>query len=545
MFVRLAKLARRAGDRRRPPAVASSNVRSAWARTGLWRPKKRSNPVAAVRELTGGRGADIVIEAVGKPETWNWSVEMLRRGGTVNFFGGPPSGTRVELDTNLLHYSEITCKASFHHTPATMREALDIIASGGIPARDFVEAEEPLENLSSVLVPSGRGQRHAQDGDHSMTAARYALLPRDFVGSAEALSRVVDACRSRNSIRAGSPRTTTKTSTWSASCCRSICIRISTTSIPIAAGRTIWPTRSATPQESLRLLEWWSRRTGPHVCGRSAASRCSWRCVARCRSTAFPKQPFADLIRAFIQDQTVTRYQNWEGVLDYCVYSANPVGRLVLYLCGYSDAERQRLSDATCTALQLANFWQDVTVDQQKDRVYLPLDLLARHNYTVEELFAHKFDERFRAIMREAVDRARGLFLTGLPLTAHGQPAPGGGSGTFQPGRHVHSRQDRAAGLRRAVAPAVDFESGARAPAGRDAGARAPFARAAGMISLEESYAHCRAVAKSAREEFLLFVRSASAGKEECHVRDLCVHALLRRSERRARRYTHRDGSLA
>jgi phytoene/squalene synthetase len=103
-------------------------------------------------------------------------------------------------------------------------------------------------------------------------------------------------------------------------------------------------------------------------------------------------------------------------VLDYCVYSANPVGRLVLYLCGYSDAERQSLSDATCTALQLANFWQDVTVDQQKDRVYLPLDLLAKHDYTVEELFAHRFDERFRAIMREAVDRARELFLTGLPL---------------------------------------------------------------------------------------------------------------------------------
>jgi phytoene/squalene synthetase len=88
----------------------------------------------------------------------------------------------------------------------------------------------------------------------------------------------------------------------------------------------------------------------------------------------------------------------------------------VLYLCGYSDAERQSLSDATCTALQLANFWQDVTVDQRKDRVYLPLDLLAKHGYTVEELFAHNFDDRFRAIMREAVDRARELFVAGLPL---------------------------------------------------------------------------------------------------------------------------------
>jgi squalene synthase HpnC len=129
-----------------------------------------------------------------------------------------------------------------------------------------------------------------------------------------------------------------------------------------------------------------------------------------------PKQPFADLIRAFVQDRHVSRYRTWDEVLGYCVYSANPVGRLVLYLCGYSDAERQGLSDATCTALQLANFWQDVTVDQQKDRVYLPLDLLASHNYTVEELFAHKFDDRFRAVMREAVERARQLFLTGLPL---------------------------------------------------------------------------------------------------------------------------------
>ena len=129
-----------------------------------------------------------------------------------------------------------------------------------------------------------------------------------------------------------------------------------------------------------------------------------------------PKQPFADLIRAFVQDRHVSRYQTWDEVLDYCVYSANPVGRLVLYLCGYSDAERQALSDNTCTALQLANFWQDITVDQQKDRVYLPLDLLAKHDYTVDELFAHKFDDRFVAVMREAVDRARELFVAGLPL---------------------------------------------------------------------------------------------------------------------------------
>lgn len=118
------------------------------------------DPLAAVRNLTGGRGADIVIEAVGKPETWNWSVEMLRRGGLVNFFGGPPSGTKVELDTNLLHYSELTCKASFHHTPRAFREALDIITEGSVTAQDFVIHEEPLTHLSDVLsrLMNGGGQ---------------------------------------------------------------------------------------------------------------------------------------------------------------------------------------------------------------------------------------------------------------------------------------------------------------------------------------------------------------------------------------------------
>jgi squalene synthase HpnC len=167
--------------------------------------------------------------------------------------------------------------------------------------------------------------------------------------------------------------------------------------------------------ESLRLLDWWSHELDAMYAG-EARHPVFVALRNTIRKHHIPQQPFSDLIRAFIQDQTVTRYATWDGVLDYCVYSANPVGRLVLYLCGYSDAERQRLSDATCTALQLANFWQDVTVDQLKDRVYLPLDLLARHGYSVEEMFAHKFDERFREVMREAVIRARQLFFTGLPL---------------------------------------------------------------------------------------------------------------------------------
>ena len=113
---------------------------------------------------------------------------------------------------------------------------------------------------------------------------------------------------------------------------------------------------------------------------------------------------------------TITRYQNWDALFGYCRNSANPVGRLVLYLCGYADADRQRLSDATCTALQLANFWQDVMVDWEKGRVYLPLDVLARHGSSVEDIANRHAGSGFAAAMREAVDRARTLFLEGLPL---------------------------------------------------------------------------------------------------------------------------------
>jgi squalene synthase HpnC len=129
-----------------------------------------------------------------------------------------------------------------------------------------------------------------------------------------------------------------------------------------------------------------------------------------------PIELFDHLIQAFEQDQTVTRYQNFEELFAYCRYSANPVGRLVLGLCGYQDAERQALSDATCTALQLANFWQDVIVDLQKNRVYLPLDVLERHGYPVDDLFARRFDDGFRRAMKEAVGVARELFLKGMPL---------------------------------------------------------------------------------------------------------------------------------
>src|SRR5208282_5443288 len=104
------------------------------------------------------------------------------------------------------------------------------------------------------------------------------------------------------------------------------------------------------------------------------------------------------------------------GVLGYCRYSANPVGRLVLYLMGYRDAERQALSDATCTALQLANFWQDVDRDLEKDRIYIPLDLLRANGLGPEDLFARRFDERYVKVMKELIARTRTLFAQGAPL---------------------------------------------------------------------------------------------------------------------------------
>lgn len=107
--------------------------------------------VTAVRDATSDHGADVTIEAVGSPATWQEAVAMVRRGGTVNFFGGCPNDTKITLDTAHLHYSEITLKASFHHTPGHIQRALDMVIKGVITARDFVNREEPLTNLKDVL----------------------------------------------------------------------------------------------------------------------------------------------------------------------------------------------------------------------------------------------------------------------------------------------------------------------------------------------------------------------------------------------------------
>lgn len=169
------------------------------------------------------------------------------------------------------------------------------------------------------------------------------------------------------------------------------------------------------PDRSLQLLAWWRRELDAMYNGsaRHPVFVALRETVAR---HLLPEQPFADLIHAFEQDQVVATYQSFSDLFVYCRYSANPVGRLVLGLCGYADPERQRLSDATCTGLQLANFWQDVTVDWEKGRLYLPLSVLERHGSSVEDIRQRKVTEGFRAAMREAVEVAREFFLNGLPL---------------------------------------------------------------------------------------------------------------------------------
>jgi L-iditol 2-dehydrogenase len=110
------------------------------------------DPVAAARSLTPeGRGADIVLEAVATLEAWQWAVNMARKGGLVNLFGGPPAGSSVTFDTNLIHYSDLTIKGSFHHTPGTVRRAFDLLASGRFNCQDFLTGAATIEDLPKVF----------------------------------------------------------------------------------------------------------------------------------------------------------------------------------------------------------------------------------------------------------------------------------------------------------------------------------------------------------------------------------------------------------
>jgi squalene synthase HpnC/squalene synthase HpnD len=267
------------------------------------------------------------------------------------------------------------------------------------------------------------------------------------------------------------------------------------------------------------------------------------------RACDVPIEPFADLLTAFRQDQAVSRYATWDDVLAYCRYSANPVGRLVLYLCGYRDATRQQLSDATCTALQLANFWQDVGRDLTKNRIYIPLDLLAHHGLSAEDMEARRFDHRYVELMKELVARTRQLFAQGLPLanlldadlrvdielfsrggiavldaieasgydTLHRRPSIGGGAKFKLLARALAARaisplrSSAAPKAPAAALPSAQPEPGrpvlvppsASAPALGSAGHAGAHAKSAGdLLEIARSYADCREVARAAASNF-------------------------------------------
>lgn len=167
--------------------------------------------------------------------------------------------------------------------------------------------------------------------------------------------------------------------------------------------------------QALALLDMWGRELD--ACYEGRARHPVFVALAETiRACSIPKEPFADLLVAFRRDQTITRHATKEALLDYCRYSANPVGRLVLYACGYASEERFRLSDATCSALQLANFWQDVRVDHAKNRIYLPQEDMQRFGVTERTIAEGIATAEFRALLRHEVDYARRLFLEGLPL---------------------------------------------------------------------------------------------------------------------------------
>jgi len=169
------------------------------------------------------------------------------------------------------------------------------------------------------------------------------------------------------------------------------------------------------PAAALRLLDQWEMEL--HACYAGSPRHPVFVALAETvRGFDIPKQPFADLLTAFRQDQTIIRFPVFQDVLNYCRNSANPVGHLVLYLCGYRDSERQALSDFTCTALQLANFWQDVSDDYGKGRIYLPLEDLSRFQVTEQDIAERRNTAAFCQLMQFEVSRARDWFTRGLPL---------------------------------------------------------------------------------------------------------------------------------
>ena len=168
-------------------------------------------------------------------------------------------------------------------------------------------------------------------------------------------------------------------------------------------------------EQSLALLDLWGDELDACYLGK-ARHPVFVALAATIREREIPKQPFAELLVAFRQDQAVTRFQSMAEVMDYCRYSANPVGHLVLYAGGYRDAEMFRLSDYTCSALQLANFWQDVRMDYGKGRIYIPAEDMRRFGVDEATIAAGKITSAFRELIKYEIAETRKMFAQGSPL---------------------------------------------------------------------------------------------------------------------------------
>ena len=169
------------------------------------------------------------------------------------------------------------------------------------------------------------------------------------------------------------------------------------------------------PRQSLALLDWWQLQL--HDCYAGRTSHPVFVALAQTiQEFKIPPRPFADLLIAFRQDQHVTRYQSMDELLGYCRNSANPVGRLVLYLAACHDERCMELSDSICTGLQLANFWQDVADDCDRGRIYLPADCRRRFGYDESMLSARQCNIPFRHLLAELVDDAQNRLESGRPL---------------------------------------------------------------------------------------------------------------------------------
>jgi squalene synthase HpnC len=281
---------------------------------------------------------------------------------------------------------------------------------------------------------------------------------------------------------------------------------------------------------ALALLDLWGRELD--ACYEGRARHPVFVALAETiRACSIPKEPFADLLVAFRQDQTVSRYESMDDVLAYCRYSANPVGRLVLYACGEAGPrtreENFRLSDATCSALQLANFWQDVSVDFFKGRVYIPQEDMRRFGVTDQIIANGVATPEFRALMRHEVNYARSLFQQGLPLIGKVNRDLALDLDLFSRGgleilRAIERRDFDVFSARPAISKLTKLSLAARAIAGKmlpflRLGPRSPSPRSLSSQSsaeastspapshvptLADAYAACRAIAKREAKNF-------------------------------------------